>query len=525
MKKLITAILAVSMLAACLSGCGTEKTAGNLFNEEVYKSSGLDFGGLEMPLSENGEKVTWAVTSDVTTLNDSYVVKKIRELTGVDLQLDILSPSSAEEKTKILIASKSMDDIMTIHDPALAYDLASQGALACVEEYIDDIPNFKSIFVDREDTTRIFKSYPMADGRLYGFYGYDWSRDVNINAMMYRKDIFDKLGIGMWNSPETFYEALKKLKEAYPDSIPFAVKTNVDFFSNLSESWGIKAFKPYYDENSGVWKYSDTEESYREMLDYVKKLYDEGLLDSEFATRTQADWTSLMTGKNKSFVTLDWIGRMDMFKEQMKSEIPEYDLRFANPVGPTQQMTELPQLCWARYVKKSDEDHERLVFKLLDTILSPGGKQLITMGIEGETFELDENGMAVHPEFEGRNPQMNELIEKYGMFIEGMYLSFDRRSSYFKFTEREQEAQDFAKDKSHMAPMDPELPFNTEENEEINSILPDLETAAKEFAVNYVVAGKSTDADWQAWKEKTKNLKVERLIEIYNKVQKRYDAE
>ena len=99
MKRLLCVILSGVLALGILSGCGGNETAGNLFNKETLKSSGLDFGGLKMPLTENGDKITWMVTSEVTTLNDSYVVKKLRELTGVDLQLDILSPSSAEEKT------------------------------------------------------------------------------------------------------------------------------------------------------------------------------------------------------------------------------------------------------------------------------------------------------------------------------------------------------------------------------------------------------------------------------------------
>ena len=50
------------------------------------------------------------------------------------------------------------------------------------------------------------------------------------------------------------------------------------------------------------------------------------------------------------------------------------------------------------------------------------------------------------------------------------------------------------------------------------------EQAAKEFGVNYVVSGNCDDAAWEAWKEKAKSLNADRLVEIYNEAQKRYDA-
>ena len=108
MRKFIILMMIIAVLAGSMSGCGSTSAGKSLFNEKTLKTSGLDFGGLKMPLSETGEQITWAVTSDVTTLNDSYVVKKLRELTGVNLKLDIMTPSTAEEKTKILIASNGL---------------------------------------------------------------------------------------------------------------------------------------------------------------------------------------------------------------------------------------------------------------------------------------------------------------------------------------------------------------------------------------------------------------------------------
>ena len=74
------------------------------------------------------------------------------------------------------------------------------------------------------------------------------------------------------------------------------------------------------------------------MLDFFHKLYKEELLDPEFLTNTQPAWTRRMT-TGSSFVTFDWIGRLDMFVSQ--SEIEGYDLRYANPVGPTQTLITL----------------------------------------------------------------------------------------------------------------------------------------------------------------------------------------
>ncbi|GEM_PF-187055 len=519
MKKFAALIAGVTALTL-LAGCGGETNPS--FNKETAAKIG-DTGGLKLPLSDKNETIEWSVVSDHEDFNNSYVATKLREITGVDVQFRIVPAATAEEKLNVWIASKDLPDIIgNGFEITKANELARQGAFAAVEDYIDKLPNFKATFVDNKDNDWIFKSYAAGDGKLYGFYGYDWNRDVNTGATMYRKDIFDKHGLTMWNSPDEFYTVLKKLKELYPSSTPYTSKAKDDLFQTLGYSWGIVPFKPYYDETAKVWKYSDTDPAYKDMLDYMKKLYDEKLIDPEFLTNTQAAWTAKMTQPDKAFVTTDWIGRMDMFKEQA-TMVPDYDLRFGNPIGPKQTMKTLDQICWARYVANNDK--AETAFKLLDFCLSPAGAELITMGIEGETYVLDENGMAKYIEFpEGEKVDMSKLLQKYGMFTEGMYLKFDRRSIYFQFTEREQEAQDFAKDPSHMEPMDPILPFTAEEQKAVNDYMTKLDTAGREFASKYIVANETGESAWNAWIQKAESLGASEMVKIYNEAQKRYDA-
>ncbi len=520
MKKL-SLILAGLLAVSALSGCGGSENT--LFNEETAAKIG-DTGGLKLPLTDKPETIEWSVTSSHEDFNNSYVARKLREITGVDVQFRIVPAAAAAEKLSVWVASKDLPDIIGQGmEPVQANDLAMQGAFAAVEDYIDKLPNFKATFVDNKENNWIFKSYAAGDGKLYGFYGYDWNREVNTGATMYRKDIFDKNNIPMWNSPDEFYRALKKLKQIYPSSNPYTSKSKDSIFSNLGYSWGITPFKPYYDENEKIWKYSDTDPVYKEMLDYLKKLYDEKLLDPEFLTLTQAAWTSKMTQADKAFVTTDWIGRMDMFKEQATT-VPDYDLRFGNPVGPKQTMPTLSQICWGRHVANNPK--AETAFKVLDFCLSPAGKELITMGIKGETYELNEKGMAKYIEFApDEKVDMSKLEEKYGMFSEGMYLSFDRRSIYFQFTEREQEAQDFAKDPKHMEPMDPILAFTAEEQKLVNEYQTKLDTAGREFASKYIITNDSGDSAWNAWLQKAETMGAKELVKIYNDAQKRYDAQ
>ena len=520
MKKIITLALCVILTVTLFAGCSQNEVASDIYDPSIPVK---DAGGLKLPLTTSSEEITWSVTtaSDTVNPNETFVAKNLRGMTGVNVKFIAYPSSTAMEKLKVLAAANQLPDIVGQgFDQVLADDLAVQGAFAAVEDYIDKLPNFKKTFVDDKDKNWIFKSYAAPDGKLYGYYGWDWVRDINTNATMYRKDIFDKHGLKMWNGPEEFYQTMKKLKELYPDSSPYTAKNGDGIFGALSVSWGMEAYKPYYNEEKGQWFYTDTEPQYKEMLDFFKKCYNEGLIDLEFLTNTQPAWTAKMTQPAKSFVTTDWIGRMEMFKEQTKDTVPDYDLRFANPIGPVQVMREANQLCWARYV--SNNKKAETAFKLLDFVASPTGRELITMGIEGETYEIGEDGMAEYLEFTEK-PSTTDLQDKYGMFMEGIYLGFDRRSAYFNFSEREQEAQDFAKDPAHVSPMDPVLQFTEEEKDIINKYTVDLQKSGKEFATKYVL-NNGGDKEWNEWLKKADQLGAKKITEVYNNAQKRYDS-
>ncbi len=518
MKRIISLILSLVLLLTCFAGCSKETYTGTLFNEETVKKLG-DTGGIELPLTNEDVTVTWQVVSSENNLNESWFIKKLEEVTGINIELIVMPSSTKVEKLNAMIAGGDLPDVIgSMTTQQAANDLAMQGAFATVEDYIDKLPNFKRQYVDNKENSWIFDAYAAPDGKLYGYYGYDWMRDIN-HTFMYRKDIFDKHGIKMWTNNDEFYQVLKKLKELYPDSYPYTSKVGDQIFQKWSTGWGVGAHFTYYDEQEKVWKFTDTDLKYKDMLDFIKKLYDEKLIDPEFLTLTQSAWTQRMT-TNKSFVTFDWIDRMTMFKEQTADTIPDYDLRFANPVGPNMTYSEVSQICGPKFVRKQDPKREEIIFKLLDFVASPAGRELMTMGIEGETYTIGEDGMAKYIEFTDKVPSMSDLEIKYGMFLEGMYLSFDRRSIYFNFPPQLQEAQDFVQNPENLEPMDPIVSFTLEENEKVNDILATLQKAGKEFAVKYVLG----NASWDDWVKKAKSLKCDELVKIYNDAQKRLDA-
>ena len=530
--KLLSLILSVLMVCSFLSACGGRGVEyGDIeiaSPEELDPAKIGDYSTLKLPIDTKGTTIRALVNTDVTTNNDSVFVKELRRRTGLNVQIIAVPVSAYKEKAKVLVASQDeMPDMMSLSGFTVdeVNDLGSQGAFAEILQYQDELPNFKKIYVDEAKERNVegnLKNIMSSDGNLYIFPVYDINRDVN-HGMLYRKDIFDKHGIEMWHDQESFLNVLRQLKKLYPDSVPYASKTGTNIFRDIGYSWGLVGFAPYYDEESKVWKYSCEDPKFKELLDFIKTMYKEGLIDPEFITCTQAAWTQKMTQKDKAFVTWDWIGRLDMFKEQTLSTIPEYDLRYAYPIGG--KVITLARTGSGPAIKKGP--NELLTLKLNDYLLSDSGAQLTTMGVEGVTYTLREDGKADYIGYEGqKGVGINPLETDYGLYIAGIYRRFDRRSSYYDFTEREQEAQDMMlnKEGGGFMPLDPVLPFNEEEREIRAKYETSISKAAEEFATKYVLDDKYGDKEWNEWLAKAKKLGTEEVLKQYNAAQVRYDA-
>ena len=136
--------------------------------------------------------------------------------------------------------------------------LGSQGALSPINQYLDQLPNFKKLYADDPANKWVLSSWSDENNNLYTWPLYGLNQDMN-HGFLYRKDVFDKLGIQEWTNTDEFYAALNALKQAYPHAYPYASKT---------------------------WKSAYTQPEYKDMFDFMKKLYDEGLLDPEYVTDT-----------------------------------------------------------------------------------------------------------------------------------------------------------------------------------------------------------------------------------------------
>lgn len=529
-KPISLVLVMVLCLSAVLAACGTPNaqqseppsTAASQ-PEGPNQTTDLErTGGLTLPVVDEPTTITWMVPSDVEGLNDLPVIQELSRRTGITIELMPYPKKSFREKLNTMIGSGKLPDIVNGVTLPEANSYGQVGAFADITDYLDELPNFKKLIVDNPDNSYILYSWSGDDGSLFKWPIYGLSRDVN-HGLLYRADIFEKLDIKPWTTTEEFYDALMAMKQAYPDSYPFASKNGAKLFMNLAKYWNVSdnRFPFFYDEADGQWKFAGQSKSYKEMLDLLKKMYENGLLDPEFLTDTQDSFSAKMT-TDRAFVTWDWIGRMSLLDGQVGDANPDFDLQFARPIGEGKQHS-LPKIeSFGPVVSKGK--NELAALKLLDYLTSPEGSELYTVGIEGVNVEFDENGKPVYPELKDEPlVDVNLLEQKYGMWIEGCYVRPDPRSVYYNYTDAEQAAQDLCNNETGYNPNDPELKLTDEETETYAAILVKVTQEIETFSAKYVTDSSYGDAQWKEFGESAEAMGVNDALKILNDAQKRFD--
>ena len=529
--KWVALTLSLCMLLTAFVGCAGDENeiieGTNITRAELDPAKIGDYGDLKLPIDNKNTKIEVLCSTSVTTNNESVVLNELRRRTGLNVQIIAVPTSTIKEKASTLVASGDMmPDIFSGGFSIPEFnDFGKQGAFEPLNKHLKELPNLNNIFYKNAKDYGVdqkIKNLMSETGDLYLFPIFDINRDVN-HGMLYRKDILDKHGLKMWNNKEEYIEVLRQLKKLYPDSYPMVSKTGTAIIRDIGYSWGINSSGPYYDESAKKWKMSGVQPEYREVLDFLKLLYDEGLIDPEFLTSTQSAWTQKMVQKDKAFVTWDWISRMDMFEVEARKSYPEYDLEYGYPIGG--KVITLPKISGGAAIKRGK--NSMLAMKLCDYLLSDSGAQLMTMGIEGVTYNLREDGIAEYIGHEGqKGVSISDLEAEYGLFISGLYKRFDRRSAYYDFTDNEKRAQELMlnKEGGGFWPEDPSLSFTAEEKEVTNKYLATYGKAAEEFATKYILGTATGDKAWEDWLKKAQTLGVKEMEDAYNSAQARYDA-
>lgn len=513
---------------------------------------------LPLPLVDPGSATLSVYTPDNYYVPKSYndnlpVYQKLEELTGVTIDWEAAPGSeySTALQTR-LAAAMNLPDIFCPSGTS-ASKLGADGLVIALDDLIPSNAYYLSTLFSMYDTVR--KAVTSPDGHIYGYPGFgegiitgagdmkngqrvDPGANINLHVSCIRKDWLDKLGLEVPTTLDEWYTVLKAFKEGDPngngkaDEIPLSDGWGGGDWLRFGDAFGLymagNAYGDYEVGEDGKLFYKYIDERYKQTLEYLNKLYSEGLIDPEYATVSFDNTSQKISTNIVGAIASEWMSNIATFENNLKAG----GVTDANwvPVMPPENpdgvsVTHNRWSIWTNAVISKDCENPELALQWLDIhCLSPEGIDLQMFGIEGETYEV------VDGEYQYTDLVMNnpdglgpfEVVRSVGGWCTGLpYIQ--TKDAYVAINEGNDENLDFCASFSGDQILDPfpSLQFTDEEQEMSAEISTNISTYVGEMR-NKFIEGKEPLDNFDAYVEEVKNLGLDQLTEIWQTAYDRY---
>lgn len=392
-KELVILLAALTGISGVVSGCGNQG--------EKTEASASATGG-ETQSSGKVIKILAPLLGDTSPSQNGEIEQQLEELTGYQVEVTWVPDTSYTDKVSVILASGELPDI-----------IVGKGKDSNIISAVDDdtfwqlddyIPKFENLSQMNPDI-QLNASF---NGKTYGIYR---KRDTMRAGIIIRRDWLEKLGLETPTTVDEFTEMLRAFKTQDPDgdgkddtygiAIPkWDGKNNFGPFDQIATWFGVpNAYE--IDEEGNVVPDFLTDE-YNEYLDYAKSLYEEGLINQDFAVLSTDNWNDEFVN-DEAGVIIDMQSRgMDLSKLMAKkhgvegedgsqwvtmiANVKTDNGDFVLPTSGYSGMLLIP--------KSSVDTEERLmeVLDFIDKTNSEEGQMLLNKGIEGVNYEFGADG-------------------------------------------------------------------------------------------------------------------------------------
>ena len=441
-------------------------------------------------------------------MENNPVLQAIQEKTGVKLSIQWGANSVYTDILSNTMTDPPMLVAVTDARAPLIVDSARAGAFWDLSEAIKDAENYPNLAAGNEGVY----ANTAIDGHVYGIYR---SRAFPRGGIYYRCDIAKEVGFDREvKTIDDLTELAEKLAGYSADTYALNMCSYTAGTINVitvaygaPNTWGV-------DENGQIYP-AHKSPAYKEGLDWLRHLYEIGGIDPNFAQISTSEWDNIERN-GKAFMRFDCLDNAHRQQEWFENNagVTEQIFQSVGPVakadGTVTVWPQNPGFNGEILVTKNgpktphgvkEEDLPK-VLKFLDWCNSPEGQTLINAGLEGLTYDVDEEGLRYVPEEKSdeysRNSQMyHNNINQMGMGVAGNRENPKARVNR-GYTELRQRYEDLNVELAPYAVTNPCYPFVSETYTAFGT---QLDQIISDAAVQYI-AGLIDEAGLQAaWDE------------------------
>jgi len=514
MKRIFSLVLAILIIIGITACAGTSKSVDTTTTaNSTTAAAGSQTSTVP---AEPAKLFDQPVTVSMITYSnaswpfkeDWFILKAIKEATNVTMDVKAYG-DEAKDKIQLAIASGDLPDIIYM-DTVSANNFAMDGPFVCLSDNMNNLPSFSKWYNTTDSAKADLKCYTAADGKVYMF-PIVGGLGNNEMGWLIRQDILDKNNLKIPTTDEELYNMLTALKKAYPESYPLALRSSLEHrFDVIGPEWSTSN-DSYYDFDNKTWHYGPIEDNFKEMVIYFKKLVSEGLISPDFLTMPTNSWVELMS-TSKSFVTVDYITRLDFFNKPMKTENPDANLVWmAPPKGGTNGKNQLLRTSYnggGNVVCNTKNSANAM--KFVDWIYSDEGMELTNWGKEGETYKV------VNGERQFITDEKGSTKEAlFGLLTFGFNIRMDDRCAEIQYKggtlDGIKNYYDYCQNQFNPKMW---LSFSKDESDMMNPLKTTITTNMMENITKFIL-GQTDISEWDSYVAKMKSLGTDKYIQYF----------
>lgn len=409
-RKVVSLMLVSAMVAGMLAGCGSDSgSSKGGSSTETGSAAEASSSGETADDADDKSPITFEYfNADGKNGNwDNPVAKAITEATGVtlDVSYPVASQGDAKEDVALMIANDEYPDM--IYAKGSATDLYQAGALIDMTDLIEKYgPNIKKMYGAEMEKLKWSQDDP-------GIYQLSYA-GVNQKTLTTGGSCqiqWAALKENDYKYPKTLDEYEKMIKSylaAHPKT-----EDGLDMIGiTMSASdwhWMITLGNPAgliadASPDNGQWiiddeynvHYKHVTDEEKEYFKWLCRMYNEGILDPNFATQTDDDYIAkVASGRVVAITDAEW--HYSQCEATLVADGKVDQTYVGLPVTLREDQVEKALLYqgttvgWGIGITKSCEDPVRAI-KFIDYLCSDEGQILYHWGIEGENYFLDDDG-------------------------------------------------------------------------------------------------------------------------------------
>ena len=552
-KRTAAMALAVAMAATTVTGCGSGKSSAKL-NDGSFKE--VDASTLEFPLKEKAT-LTGTISYPANTEsepNKRTIFKRLQEKTNVEIDWTAIQADQWSDKISLEMANtKNMTDFIFSagfsDNDLLKY--AKQGVIIPLEEYIDAyMPNLQAVFEKYPEYRTMCTD---TDGHIWALpwieqLGNEKTAIQTIGNMSFiNKKWLDFLNLKVPTTVDEFEQVLIAFRD-HPSEIQaeFGIDGSIIPMSCIvndgdqDPSLIINGFGEGYGDadktrhiavtNDKEVICSATQDGYKEGIEWLHKLYEEGLIDTESFTQ---EWSTYVAkGKSGRYgVCFSWdVANIDNLEDWVPLPALTADTRNITP----QNGSFTSGFDRGRCVVTAVAENPALVCAWLDQMYDPFQSPQNNWGTYGEDddfdiFELSKNAeggeMLKHAPLGDASPVEVREAESVGGPLAVLNDYYD---VYVTCPDDAQYRLDWIKEyytpDMNLDYVYPNVFMSQEDTKKLSDLQTDIEKLINANKSDWIMNG-FTDDDWNQYLSELDGYGLEEYLQIFQKYLDDYYAD